>query len=135
MKFLRSKPLLLLALFLAVVLQGLMPFLHAHTGASTQVGIHLHGVNSGVSPVSAEGKRLILPSTSSESPEVGVPASKQNDQFDFDIPDLLSLVLLVIPLLLGFAYRKTLFSADGSLSHRSQSQNSLPPALAPPVSL
>lgn len=134
MKFLRSKPTLLIALFLAVVLQGLMPFIHAHTGASTQVGIHLHSGNSGVSSVGVGGEQLILSSSSSESPEVGVPASKQNDQFDFHIPDLLSLVFLLIPFLV-FSFRKILFSADSSLSHRNQSQNSLPPVLAPPASL
>lgn len=136
MVVLRSKPLLVITLFLAVVLQGLMPFLHAHTGASSQVGIHLHNSSAGVqSAVNLETQKALLSSTSGESPEVGVPASRQNEQLAFDLPDLLVLVFLAFPLASFFVYRNLLGAESVFLFHKLQAQNLPPPALAPPYSL
>ena len=133
MYLLRSKPLLSVILFLAVVLQGLIPFLHAHTGASSQIGLHMHVVDSGFESVAPDGgKRKLSSTTSGESPEVGVPASRQNDQFDFDLPDLLSLIFLTLPLIAVFVYQNRFGGRYVFTVHKAQAQNSLPPALAPP---
>ncbi|OZA33244.1 MAG: hypothetical protein B7X83_07540 [Polynucleobacter sp. 17-46-58] len=79
MHLMRSKPLFAAALFLAIILQVLTPFLHAHTGASSQFGIHLHVASTGFESAQAtEAGKLFLTNTNEESPEVGVPVSRQS---------------------------------------------------------
>lgn len=134
MELLRSKPLLSFILFLAVILQGLTPFIHAHTGASTQIGLHMH-VAGAESATSFDGKPASASMSSEESPEVGVPTSRQSDHFDFDLPDLLSFVFLLFPLMVVLFYQNISPIGLGFIARRNQAQNSLPPALAPPYSL
>ena len=136
MHVLRSKPLLVVALFLAIILQVLTPFLHAHTGASTQYGLHLHVVSTGFESANASetGKMLITASTE-ESPEVGVPASRQSDQFDLVILNFY--VLALFALAYAACAARPIFhfySLDRFAFHR-YAQSSPPLSLAPPLDL
>lgn len=121
--------------FLAVILQGLTPFLHAHTGVSSQIGLHLHLSGTAAESSNSSKAELFLTSTSEESPEVGVPQSRQNDHVDFELADLLSLAFLLLPLIFFVAHpAMPSFGIDRAV-YRYRAQNSLPPALAPPQTL
>jgi ABC-type Na+ efflux pump permease subunit len=136
MATLRHKYLLGLILFFAVVLQGLTPFLHAHTGASSKFGLHMHVVSAGIEAVATPQNQMrLISADTSESPEVGVPASRENEAFAFDLPDVLALVFLVIPLVILFSYLSLLKFEYVLFFKKIHAQNSLPPALAPPYSL
>ena len=133
MSFFRSKYLLVLMFSLAVILQLLTPFLHAHTGASTQFGLHLHVVNTGFeAAVASEVGNSFVNSSSEESPEVGVPASRQADQIDLIICAFYVLVLFGIANLSLSNVLRPLFSSVERYAHQRYSQNSPPISLASP---
>ena len=118
---------------LAVILQLLTPFLHAHTGASTQFGLHLHVVNTGFeAAVASEVGNSFVNSSSEESPEVGVPASRQADQIDLIICAFYVLVLFGIANLSLSNVLRPLFSSVERYAHQRYSQNSPPISLASP---
>jgi hypothetical protein len=136
MHFLRSKPLLFAALFLAIILQVLTPFLHAHTGASSQFGLHLHVASTGFeSAIASETGKLFLTSTAEESPEVGVPASRQSDQFNLIILNLYVLVLFALVYSAGGARNISSFCSVDRFAYQKYAQSSPPPSLAPPLDL
>ena len=133
MSFFRSKYLLVLIFSLAVILQLLTPFLHAHTGASTQFGLHLHVVNTGFeAAVASEAGKSFIVNSSEESPEVGVPASRQVDKIDLIICASYALILFgVAKLRIGNAL-KLYFSSVERFAHQRYAQSSPPISLAPP---
>ncbi|QWD62028.1 hypothetical protein [Polynucleobacter sp. MWH-UH25E] len=133
MSFFRSRYLLVLMFLLAVILQLLTPFLHAHTGASTQFGLHLHVVNTGFeAAVASEVGKSFVTSSSEESPEVGVPASRQADQIDLIICAFYVLVLFGVANLSLSNVLSPLFSSIERYAHQRYSQNSPPISLASP---
>jgi len=136
MHILRSKPLVALSLFLAIILQVLTPFLHAHTGASSQYGLHLHVASTGFESASAsEFGKVYVTNTTEESPEVGVPASRQSDQFDLVI--LNSYVLALFALVWATYIVRPLSRLWGfdRFAYQRRSQSSPPLSLAPPLAL
>ena len=133
MALLRSKPLLVVVFFLAIVLQGLTPFLHAHTGASSQFGLHLHVANTGFeSAVKAETGKVFFTSTVEESPEVGISSSRQGERFDFVVLHLTGLAFLILVFVSTGERRVFAYFSVDRFAHRHYSQSSLPPTLAPP---
>ena len=136
MNVLRSRSLLFTALFLAIILQVLTPFLHAHTGASSQFGIHLHVASTGFESAQAtETGKVFLTNTNEESPEVGVPVSRQSDQFDLVILNFY--VLALFALAYAACAARPIFhfySLDRFAFHR-YAQSSPPLSLAPPLDL
>ena len=118
---------------LAVILQLLTPFLHAHTGTSSQFGLHLHVVNTGFEAAAASevGKSFIA-SSSEESPEVGVPVSRQADQIDLIICTFYILVLFGVAKLSLSNVLRPYFSSVERYAHQRYSQNSPPISLASP---
>ena len=136
MHVLRSKPLLVAALFLAIILQVLTPFLHAHTGASSQYGLHLHVISAGFESANASetGKAFVTTSTE-ESPEVGVPASRQSDQFDLVILNFYVLVLVALVYATYAARPISHFYSIDRFAYQRYAQSSPPLSLAPPLDL
>lgn len=118
---------------LAVILQLLTPFLHAHTGTSSQFGLHLHVVNTGFeAAVASEVGRSFIASSSEESPEIGVPASRQSDQIDLIICAFYVLVLFGVAKLRISNFLNPYFSSVERFAHQRYSQNSPPISLASP---
>ena len=118
---------------LAVILQLLSPFLHAHTGASSQFGLHLHVVNTGFeAAVASEVGKSFVTSSSEESPEVGVPASRQADQIDLIICAFYVLVLFGVTNPSLSNVLRPHFSSVERYAHQRYSQNSPPISLASP---
>jgi len=133
MHLLRSKPLLVAALFLAIILQVLTPFLHAHTGASSQFGLHLHVVNTGFESANAsETGKVFLTSSTEESPEVGVPASRQSEEFDLLILNFYVLALYALVYLAGGVGKVSSFYSVDRFAYQRYAQSSPPLSLAPP---
>ncbi|MBU3541402.1 hypothetical protein ICN33_09025 [Polynucleobacter sp. UB-Tiil-W10] len=132
----RSKPLLVAALFLAIILQVLTPFLHAHTGASSQYGLHLHVASMGFESANASktGKAFITTSTE-ESAEVGMPASRQSDQFDLVILNFYVLVLVALVYATYAARPISHFYSIDRFAYQRYAQSSPPLSLAPPLDL
>ena len=136
MHLLRSKPLLAAALFLAIILQVLTPFLHAHTGVSSQHGLHLHVASTGFeSAISSVAGKVFLITSTEESPEVGVPASRQSDQFDFVILNFYVLALFALVYAIYIAKQISHFFNLDRFAYRRFAQSSLPLSLAPPLDL
>ncbi|HQT21410.1 MAG: hypothetical protein B7Y05_17595 [Polynucleobacter sp. 24-46-87] len=136
MHVLRSKPLLIAALFLAIILQVLTPFLHAHTGASSQHGLHLHVDSMGFESANASkaGKALITTSAA-ESPEVGVPTSRLNDQFELVILNCYVLFLFALVYATYTARPIPHFFSLDRFAYQRYAQSSPPLSLAPPLDL
>ena len=136
MHVLRSKPLLAAALFLAIILQVLTPFLHAHTGASSQYGLHLHVASTGFESANAsETGKAFMTTPTEESPEVGVPASRQSDQFDLVIINFYVLVLFAL-VYATYATRPIFhFYNLDRFAYQRYAQSSPPLSLAPPLDL
>ncbi|OZA13619.1 MAG: hypothetical protein B7Y05_09340 [Polynucleobacter sp. 24-46-87] len=135
MQFLRSKFLLFAALLLAIILQVLTPFLHAHTGRSSQFGLHLHVVSTGFeSPNSSEVGKVYLTSATEESPEVGVPTSLQSEKFDLIILSFYALVFFILIYSASSGRQIYFFSVD-RFAYQRYAQSSLPLSLAPPLAL
>jgi hypothetical protein len=136
MHVLRSKPLLLAALFLAIILQVLTPFLHAHTGASSQFGLHLHVTSTGFeSAKAAEAGNAVLANTTEESPEVGVPASRQSEQLDLVILNFYVLALFALAYATYISRSTPYFFTLDRFAYQRYAQSSLPISLAPPLDL
>jgi hypothetical protein len=136
MHLLRSKPLFVAALFLAIVLQVLTPFLHAHTGASSQFGLHLHVTNTGFESARAtEVGKVFLTTTTEESPEVGVPASRQSDQFDLVILNFYVLALFALVYATYTSCPISYFFTLDRFAYQRYAQSSPPLSLAPPLDL
>ena len=136
MHLLRSKPLFAAALFLAIILQVLTPFLHAHTGASSQFGIHLHVASTGFESAQAtEAGKVFLTNTNEESPEVGVPVSRQSDQFDLVILNFYVLALFALAYAACAARPIFYFYSLDRFAFHRYAQSSPPLSLAPPLDL
>ena len=136
MHVLRSKPLLIAIFLLTVVLQMLIPFLHAHTGASTQFGLHLHVASTGFeSAATSEGVSPSFTNMIEESPEVGVPASRQGDQFDLTIFSFYALVLLSLVYAASGTLKTSSFYSVDRFAYQRYAQSSPPLSLAPPLDL
>ena len=135
MQFLRSKPLLLAALLLAIILQVLTPFLHAHTGRSSQFGLHLHVASTGFESANApEVGKVYLTSATEESPEVGVPTSLQSEKFDLIFLSFYALAFFIFAYSASSGRQIYLFSVD-RFAYQRYAQSSLPISLAPPLVL
>jgi hypothetical protein len=133
---LRSKPLFVAALFLAIILQVLTPFLHAHTGASSQFGIHLHVASTGFESAQAtEAGKVFLTNTNEESPEVGVPVSRQSDQFDLVILNFYVLALFALVYATYTSRPISYFFTLDRFAYQRYAQSSPPLSLAPPLDL
>jgi len=133
MSFFRSRYLLVLFCTLAVILQLLTPFLHAHTGASTQFGLHLHVANTGFeAALASETGKSFVTSSSEESPEVGVPASRQADPIELIISGSYVLVLFGITKLKVSTLLKQYIYSVERFAHHRYAQSSPPISLAPP---
>jgi len=130
---LRSKTFLAIVLFSAIILQGLIPFLHAHTGASSKSGLHVHVVSTGYESAT-EGK-LSISNIDSESPEIGVPAARQSDQLDFQLANLYLLAAFCLVLFTHLLQQAFVAFNPGVIARRIYRQGCLPPAIAPPSSL
>ena len=136
MHVLRSKPLLIAAVFLAIILQVLTPFLHAHTGASSQHGLHLHVDSAGFeSANTSEVGKVFITTPTEESPEVGVPASRQSDQFDLVILNFYVLVLFALASATYIATPISHFYSLDRFAYQRYAQSSPPLSLAPPLDL
>ena len=135
MQFLRSKPLLLAALLLAIILQVLTPFLHAHTGRSSQFGLHLHVASTGFESANApEVGKVYLTSVTEESPEVGVPTSLQNEKFDLIALCFYALAFFILVYSASSGRQIYFFSVD-RFAYQRYAQSSPPLSLAPPLAL
>ena len=136
MHVLRSKPLLVVALFLAIILQLLTPFLHAHTGASSQHGLHLHVDSAGFeSANTSEVGKVFITTSTEESPEVGVPASRQSDQFDLVTLNFYVLALFALVYATYAARPIFHFYSLDRFAYQRYAQSSPPLSLAPPLDL
>ena len=136
MNILRSKSLLVVIFLLTIVLQILTPFLHAHTGASSQFGLHLHVASTGFeSAVASEGGKVFFTNTAEESPEVGVPASRRSDQFDSIVLNFCAAVLFTLIYAASGMRRAPAFCRVDRFAHHRYSQSSPPLSLAPPPAL
>jgi hypothetical protein len=136
MHVLRSKPLLVASLFLAIILQVLTPFLHAHTGASSQYGLHLHVASTGFESANAsEAGKVLVTTSTEESPEVGVPASRQSDQFDLVILNFYVLALFALVYATYAARPIFHFYSLDRFAYQRYAQSSPPLSLAPPLDL
>ena len=132
----KRSPFVGFVLLLAILLQGVMPFLHAHTGVSTVTGIH--APEAQVTDYSS-AKRLSfehLSKTDEESSLVKVGAGRSNEDTELAV-DLISL-----PASLADAPAKAavvrrigvglqLFAWQGAPFYDSEKYP--PPALAPPT--
>lgn len=135
MQFLTSKPLLLAALLLAIILQVLTPFLHAHTGRSSQFGLHLHVASTGFESANApEVGKVYLTSATEESPEVGVPTSLQNEKFDLIALCFYALAFFILVYSASSGRQIYFFSVD-RFAYQRYAQSSPPLSLAPPLAL
>ena len=136
MSELRSRSLLFTALFLAIILQVLTPFLHAHTGASNQSGLHLHVASTGFESAQAtEAGKAFLTNTAEESPEVGVPASRQSDQFDLGILSFYVFALFALVYAAYISRPNPYFFTLNRFAFQRYAQSSPPLSLAPPLDL
>ncbi len=136
MSLLRSKPLLVVIFLLAVVLQVLTPFLHAHTGASSQFGLHLHVASTGFeSSAASESAKVFFTSTTEESPEVGVPASRQSEKFDLLILSFYALTLFALVYAVSCLKQIYYFCSVDRFAFQRHAQSSPPLSLAPPLDL
>jgi hypothetical protein len=121
---------------LTVVLQMLIPFLHAHTGASTQFGLHLHVASTGFeSAATSEGVSPSLTNMIEESPEVGVPASRESDQFDLALFNFYVLVLFAVVYAANRMLKTSSFYSVDRFAYQRFSQSTPPLSLAPPLDL
>ena len=133
MTILRSRPLLIAMFLLACILQVLTPFLHAHTGASSKAGLHLHVSATGFeSVVASEAGNLFLANASDESPEVGVPTSRQSDQFNLIDFNIYTFVLFTFFYTTNKILRTSFFYSDDRFAYQRYAQSSPPLSLAPP---
>jgi hypothetical protein len=136
MKILRSRSLLIALFLLAVILQILTPFLHAHTGTSSQVGLHMHVANTGFeSAVASESGKVFFTNTTEESPEVGVPTSRQSDKFDLIILNFYVLALFALVYAVSRTQPDSSFYSADRFAYQRYSQSSPPLSLAPPLDL
>ncbi len=136
MNLLRSKSLLVAIFLLSIVLQILTPFLHAHTGASSQFGLHLHVASTGFeSALASESGKVFFTNTSSESPEVGVPTSRQSDQFELIVLNFYALVLFALVYTLCRLRQASSFYSVDRFAYQRYAQSSPPLSLAPPLDL
>lgn len=133
MTIFRSKPLLIAMFLLAGMLQILTPFLHAHTGASSKAGLHMHVAATGFeSAVASEAGNLLLTNASDESPEVGVPASRQGDEFNLIDFNIYAFVLFALVYGSSKILRISFFCSSDRFAYQRYAQSSPPLSLAPP---
>jgi hypothetical protein len=136
MNLLRSKFLLISIFSLTIVLQILTPFLHAHTGASTQFGLHLHVASTGFeSAAASESGKIFFTNTTGESPEVGVPTSRQSDQFELIVLNFYTLVLFALVYAVCRTQQTSYFYSADRFAYQRYAQSSPPLSLAPPLDL
>ena len=136
MNLFRSRSLLVVIFLLAIVLQMLTPFLHAHTGASSQFGLHLHVASTGFeSAVASEAGKVFFTSTTEESAEVGVPTSRQSDQLDLLVLNFYALVLFAFVFAVSRVRQVFSFYSNDRFAYQRYAQSSPPLSLAPPLDL
>ncbi len=136
MNLFSSRSLLVVIFLLAIVLQMLTPFLHAHTGASSQFGLHLHVASTGFeSAVASEAGKVFFTSTTEESAEVGVPTSRQSDQLDLLVLNFYALVLFAFVFAVSRVRQVFSFYSNDRFAYQRYAQSSPPLSLAPPLDL
>ena len=136
MNLLRSKPLLVTIFLLTILLQMLTPFLHAHTGASIQFGLHLHVASTGFeSAVASESGKVFFTNTTGESPEVGVPTSRQSDKFELLVLNFYTLVLFALIYTASGMLRTSSFCSVDRFAYQRYAESSPPLSMAPPLDL
>ena len=136
MNLFRSRSLLVVIFLLAIVLQMLTPFLHAHTGASSQFGLHLHVASTGFeSAVASEAGKVFFTSTTEESAEVGVPTSRQSDQLDLLVLNFYALVLFAFVFAVSRVRQVFSFYSNDRFAYQRYAQSSPPLSLASPLDL
>lgn len=133
---LKGKPLFRLVLVLAVFLQGIMPFLHAHTGVSTITGLHAPEVVANYHSFdnSAFFTEASKPSDESTIVKVGIARANENVDLSF-IPVCLAIILATLssqqfPRLFTGYLPKTAHRFGFSFY---SSESYPPPTLAPPT--
>lgn len=121
--------------FLVVFLQGVMPFIHAHTGLSSVTGIHTPEVRTNKLVLKSVSSFKHVSKSSDESAAIQVGTAKANENTD--------LALSAVEFVTAFAYlvfkptdtlliaRSTVFVDRTSFGFYS-SESYPPPSLAPP---
>ena len=133
---LKGKPLFGFLLFLAVFLQGVMPFIHAHTGVSSTTGLHApeipaiyHSIDNPEFFIEAS-----KPADDSAIVKVGTARTNENVDIGFN-PVCLAVILATV-----LCQKLTMLFAGilpapthriGFSFYRSESYP--PPTLAPPI--
>lgn len=133
---LKGKPLYRFVLFLAVFLQGVMPFIHAHTGTSTITGLHAPELRADYHSIGYPSLITEASKPADESTIVKVGTARANEKVDLGfVPACLAVILAAV-----FSQQLILLSA-GMLSTPARrlgfrfysSESYPPPSLAPPV--
>lgn len=136
MSLLRSRPLLVAIFLLTIVLQMLMPFLHAHTGVSRQSGLHPHVVSAGFqTAIAPNADKVFFTNATEESSEVGVPVSRQSDQFKLLILNFYVLILFALVYAARGVNQSYSFCSVDRFAYQRYTQSSPPLSLAPPQRL
>lgn len=135
MCWLKRKPFLIFMLLLAVFLQGVLPFIHAHTGVSSISGIHTPEAQT--NPVSIKNTLTFLKVSKageeSNVVTVGTARLAENDDLSLGLEDVYQVLDRVIaqpaakPDLIAFST-----ACDGLVLSFYSSESYPPPALAPP---
>ncbi|OYY58156.1 MAG: hypothetical protein B7Y55_03155 [Polynucleobacter sp. 35-46-207] len=82
-----------------------------------------------------EAGKLFLTNTNEESPEVGVPVSRQSDQFDLVILNFYVLALFALVYATYTSHPISYFFTLDRFAYRRYEQSSPPLSLAPPLDL
>ena len=135
MCWLKGKPFLILMLFLAVFLQGALPFIHAHTGLSSITGIHTPEAQSNPLSIKNTLSFVKVSKAGEESTVVTVGTARlaENDDLSRGLEDVYQVFDRVFtqpttkPDLIAFST-----TSDGLVFSFYSSESYPPPALAPP---
>lgn len=136
MSQLKGKFLFKFVLFLAVFLQGVMPFLHAHTGVSTITGLHAPEIVANYHSFdhSAFFTEASKPSDESTIVKVGIARANENVDLSF-IPACLAIILATVS---SQQFTRLFTGFLPEPAHRFgfsfySSESYPPPTLAPPT--
>jgi len=131
----KGKPFLGFVLFLLVFLQGVMPFVHAHTGVSSITGIHTPEARSGFHSLKESLCFVETSKAVDESTVVTVGAARIDEKESLNLCDVhvfrVSVRPLVRPLVKSHLNVLTRFR-DRLVLGFYKSETHPPPTLAPP---